>query len=220
MNQLDLFSEHLPEGKNNLSILSKIDGLKYIDNYISQDEHNVMVSNIDKMPWLSDLKRRVQHYGFKYDYKKRSIDYSMYLGPFPEWLAALSDRLYFEKLIEYIPDQVIVNEYLPGQGIANHIDCEPCFSDTIISLSLLSSCVMDISNKNAPQDKIEVLLQPRSLIVLSRDARYQWSHGIPSRMTDKFEGLKIIRDRRISLTFRKVILQNANAAIPGANCVI
>lgn len=217
MNQLDLFSEHLPQGKNDIAAISKIDGLRYIENYISQQEHDTIVRNIDKMPWLSDLKRRVQHYGYKYDYKKRSIDYSMYLGPLPEWLAILSKRLYSDKLIKYIPDQIIVNEYLPGQGIANHIDCEPCFNDTIISLSLLSSCIMDIISKDIPQNKIEVLLQPCSLILLSGDARYKWSHGIPSRRTDNFEGLKITRERRISLTFRKVVLNNVDAPVTG-NC--
>ena len=39
-------------------------------------------------------------------------------------------------------DQVLVNEYLPGQGIALHLDYEP-FDRVVASLSLLSDCVMD-----------------------------------------------------------------------------
>ena len=35
-----------------------------------------------------------------------------------------------------------VNEYLPGQGIAQHVDCVPCFGGTVASLSLLSPCTM------------------------------------------------------------------------------
>ena len=31
---------------------------------------------MDARPWLSDLKRRVQHYGYKYDYRARAIDHT------------------------------------------------------------------------------------------------------------------------------------------------
>jgi len=41
---------------------------------------------------------------------------------------------------------MIANEYLPGQGISAHVDCVPCFSDRIASLSLLSPCEMVFQN--------------------------------------------------------------------------
>lgn len=40
-------------------------------------------------------------------------------------------------------DQAIINEYLPGQGIAAHVDCEPCFGDEIGVVSLLDSHPME-----------------------------------------------------------------------------
>ena len=88
---------------------------------------------------------------------------------------------------------------MPGQGIAPHIDCIPCFSDTICSLSLGSSCVMELTNNEV---KRSIMLKPRSLLILKNDARYKWKHGIAPRKSDN----KIARNRRISLTFRKVIL--------------
>ena len=36
-----------------------------------------------------------------------------------------------------------VNEYLPGQGIASHVDSHDAFSTAIFSLSLASGVVMD-----------------------------------------------------------------------------
>ncbi len=39
-------------------------------------------------------------------------------------------------------DQLIVNEYQPGQGISPHIDNKTLFSDIIVSLSLGSNAVM------------------------------------------------------------------------------
>ena len=41
----------------------QITGLKYIVNYISKGEEQELVALIDKQPWLSELKRRVLHYG-------------------------------------------------------------------------------------------------------------------------------------------------------------
>lgn len=104
-----------------------------------------------------------------------------------------------------VPDQVIVNEYEPGQGISAHIDCVPCFDGTIASLSLGSSCVMEFLNART-RGKREILLDERSLIVLSGEARYDWTHAIPGRKSDMINGQKMYRLRRASLTFRNVIL--------------
>lgn len=40
-------------------------------------------------------------------------------------------------------DQLIINEYTPGQGINPHIDNPTLFSSPIVSLSLGSDCVME-----------------------------------------------------------------------------
>ena len=108
------------------------------------------------------------------------------------------------------PDQVIVNEYEPGQGISSHIDCEPCFANMIVSLSLGSGCVMDFISKLDKAKKIPVWLAPRSIIVLRDEARYKWLHGIAPRESDQWAGQKYERQRRVSLTFRKVILEKSS----------
>ncbi|BAZ28552.1 2OG-Fe(II) oxygenase [Cylindrospermum sp. NIES-4074] len=206
--ELNLFF-HVPKQDNPYSVIEidDIKGLKYIPEFITQSEHDCLTKQVDNQPWLSDLKRRVQHYGYKYNYKARAIDTSMHIGALPDWALALAYKLYNNNFIETIPDQVIVNEYLPGQGISSHIDCVPCFADTIISLSLGSACIMDFINPSTGE-KIPILLEPKSIVVLKEDARYKWTHSIASRKMDKFQGQIITRERRISLTFRKVILAN------------
>ncbi|MBL8596335.1 MAG: alpha-ketoglutarate-dependent dioxygenase AlkB [Devosia sp.] len=102
-----------------------------------------LLAQIGALPWRDDLRRRVQHYGYRYDYKARRVTRDSYLGPLPEWLATLVGGLSADGIFEAVPDQVIVNEYLPGQGIAAHVDCEPCFGDMIASLSLGSGCTME-----------------------------------------------------------------------------
>ena len=85
-----------------------------------------------------------------------------------------------------------------------HIDCEPW--DTIASLSLGSSCVMDFTNKDDKTKKIPVWLEPRSLIVLSGKARSGCTVLLPeNRMT--YNGVKYDTATAGMLTFRKVIIE-------------
>lgn len=61
-----------------------ISGLTYISDFISVQEQDLLLSQIDQQSWLTDLKRRVQHYGYKYDYKARTVGNDAYLGPLPD----------------------------------------------------------------------------------------------------------------------------------------
>ena len=190
---------------SNQEAIDAIAGLDYKKDYINEIKHDQLLKQIDEQPWLDDLKRRVQHYGYKYDYKARRVVRDMRIGKLPEWLEELAEKLCRDRHMPKVADQVIVNEYKPGQGISRHIDCEPCFDDTIVSLSLGSGCVMDFINK-FDKKKRSVWLEPRSIVVLKNEARYEWLHGIAARKTDEWDGQKYERQRRVSLTFRKVII--------------
>lgn len=76
------------------------------------------LATMDQQTWLNDLKRRVQHYGWRYDYKARGITQDLRIGAIPNWLAGLCERLNTEGIFSRAPDQVIINEYHPGQGIS------------------------------------------------------------------------------------------------------
>ena len=182
----------------------KIPGLKFVNNFITKDEEDNLISNIDRNPWLNELKRRVQHYGYKYDYTARKIDMSMYVGELPQWARELIPGIQ-NQVNSFSPDQLIINEYEPGQGISKHIDCEPCFSNTIVSLSLHSGCEIEFINIKS-KDVEKIYLSPRSLLIFSNEARYEWQHCIRPRKTDLVNNNKIYRTRRISLTFRKVLI--------------
>lgn len=188
----DSNSSHLPRG------------VRYFADFISVDEEALVTAWLDSREWSNALKRRVQHFGYRYDYKARTVASDAYLGELPDWLALLGERLVSQGYCEKLPDQVIANEYLPGQGISAHVDCEPCFADAIISISLLSSCQMDFRERRS-FEKCDVLLLPRSGILLSGEGRYDWTHEIPARKSDFVGGARVLRGRRISLTFRKVI---------------
>jgi len=189
-----------------------VPGLLYVPDFITQPEHDILLDTINSYTWITDLKRRVQHYGWRYNYKSRNIDYSMFLGPLPNWVQALAQRLYDKHYLPSIPDQVIVNEYQSGQGIANHVDCEPCFGNYISSLSLGSPCVMELISL-ADKKKVELFLEPRSLVIISGEARYKWTHGIPARRKDQILGYTFDRKLRLSMTFRNVVLPNGTCPI-------
>lgn len=179
--------------------------LIYVPDYIPPDEEIRLLRMIDTAPWQTDLTRRVQHYGYRYDYKARRLDETMYLGGLTGWMRNLAVRLREDGYIDTVPDQVIVNEYEAGQGIAPHVDCVPCFDDTILSISLGSPCQM-IFEKLRSKIKVPVWLETGSLVVMKGESRYGWKHSIPARKSDIIDGERITRTRRISLTFRCVIL--------------
>ena len=87
-----------------------------------------------------------------------------------------------------------------AEARAPHRDYAP-FGRTVVSLSLLSPCVMDFRHPPTGRGDL-LLLEPRSLLVLADEARYEWQHGIAPRKRDTWHGLPVERSRRLSVTFR------------------
>ncbi len=179
-----------------------IPGLAYYSGFLNSTEQLRILNQIDALPWQDDLKRRVQHYGYKYDYRARRVDHSMFVGELPDFLVQVGNKLVLNGILYELPDQVIVNEYLPGQGITPHVDCEPCFKDTIVTISLGSVYAMEFYSTRT-DDVFSFDLELGSALVLSGDARFHWKHGIKARKNDNDRR----RGRRVSLTYRNVIVQ-------------
>ena len=185
------------------SATDEVPGLLYVPDFLSEVEEQELITTIDNGDWSHVLKRRVQHFGWRYEYKDRKIDLSMRLGPLPRWALVLAERLKKKGLLPHLPDQVIVNEYIGRQGISKHTDCVPCFEDGVAMLSLIESWEMIFRKGGKASKRVSKLLARRSIAVISGDARYKWTHEIPSRLTEP-GGLR--RHRRVSVTFRKVNL--------------
>lgn len=181
------------------------EGLRLLRDFISADEETDLIRSVDAAPWQTDLKRRVQQYGWRYDYRSRSVNPSDYLGDLPLWMGHIISRISRMDDFAKPPEQAIVNEYLPGQGIAPHTDCLPCFGPVIASLSLACAYEMWFErSRNGPKAFLQV---PRkSLLILTGPARYTWRHAIAARKTDPNPNVhgagRIARRRRISITFR------------------
>jgi len=175
-----------------------IKGLRYVADFITIDEEKAFLASIDKGVWNTQLKRRTQHYGYIYDYSAKGV--TTPATPIPEWCDVVIQRLLDMDIIQQRPDQMIVNEYHPGQGIFPHVDDVKSFRDGIVSLSLASPIIMDLVHNRDPSMRKEIHLSRRSIIAFHDESRYQWRHGIAARRTD----YGVPRERRVSLTFRKM----------------
>jgi alkylated DNA repair dioxygenase AlkB len=176
-------------------------GLFYVPGFLTEGDQCRLVEELDANVWNLELKRRVQHYGYRYDYKARRIDSSMHLGPLPPFARPIATMLSTVESFAQVPDQLIVNEYRPGQGISAHVDCETCFNNRVAIISLGWPYEMEFQHVHS-RSITKLLLGVGSLLVLADEARYLWTHQIRAKMQDH----GVLRQRRVSLTFRKVLL--------------
>ena len=185
-------------------------GLEYHPDFLAASEEDGLLARIDSSEWLTDLSRRVLHFGYKYDYTSRGLDGAARIGPLPEWPAQMS-YMVREAASEEAKrllnpqrpfEQAIINEYLPGQGIAPHID-RGCFGPVVATVSLGSAANMDFCCESTGDEYVQ-RLEPRSLVLLCGDARFEWRHGIAKRQSDTLNGQKTKRQRRVSITFRTI----------------
>jgi alkylated DNA repair protein alkB family protein 6 len=142
----------------------------------------------------------------------------------PYWLQNIATRLQQDGFFPTTPNHVLINEYLPGQGIEPHED-GPIYYSCAAILSLESEIVMDFYAKRVKSETAEgtreyagsLLLQPRSLLIMRESAYVDYLHGIQESFyftkgswllnyccCGKEEERQVDRKKRVSLTFRLV----------------
>ena len=177
-------------------------GLVYVRDWLSVADQHAIVEEIDARPFGSQISRRVQHYGYRYDYFEASVQASGSAPPIPPKMQVLAARLVDDGHFVEFPNQVIVNEYLNDQGIGAHID-RVSFGPEVATVSLLEAWPMTFRSPEGLA--MDVLLEVGSLAVMTGPTRYEWTHQIKPRKFDAHTGIKVERVRRLSLTFRTVI---------------
>lgn len=176
------------------------EGLFVTHDFITEDEERTLIKWLDTQPWLTDLSRRTQHYGYKYSYTNRNLEYAEALsGP----LLDLHNK--FSKMGYPELTQCIVNEYYRNQGINPHTDRD-IFGPIIMGVSLGADAVMTFDRGI---EHYNCFLPRRSLLMLSGPARDVWKHSLSQNVTYQGpNGNKVTKPqdyRRISCTFRSVI---------------
>src|SRR5690348_11823870 len=82
---------HLPVALS--SEQAGIPGLQIYLDFISPEDEQALLHQIDQQPWTHLAKRRVQHYGYKFEYSQRGVDPQQKLGHLPHWVQPLQQRL-------------------------------------------------------------------------------------------------------------------------------
>jgi alkylated DNA repair dioxygenase AlkB len=176
-----------------------IPGLRYLPGYLDAAQHDGLLAAVDAGPWRGFGDRRAQIYGYSYHYTKGVYR----VEDLPAWAQDLAARLESDGLMPDIADQMIVNDYAPGQGIPAHVDA-PLFTDTIVSISLVSGCVMEFTNARSGA-LARLRLDAMSALVIAGEARHDWKHSIPACAFDACMEQELPRGRRVSLTLRKML---------------
>lgn len=180
-------------------MLPTIVGIQYVPEYLDPATHDRLLAAVNMHPWQMSVDHGVQVYGYHYNHTKRA---AYQIGDLPPWTSDLAMRLWRDGLLPNVPNQMVANDYHPGAGIFAHVD-QAVFGDTVASVSFGSTCVMQFSDGESERME-QLLLEPRSVLVLSGEARWSWTHQIPARAVDIWQNQKISRSRRVSLTFRVI----------------
>ena len=190
-------------------------------------------------PFSIHAHRRVMHFGHRFEYNTRGVGQSETGGRLPPFLQSIVSRIRSingaeqsveepEKEGEDAFDQCTVNEYKPGHGIAPHVDTHSAFGSMLVSLSLLSATTMTFVHC-VTGHRLDLILPPRSMLILTKEARYAWTHCVAKRSMDLMrmegeEGSKVVvkqRATRVSLTFRRLRRVEegpCTCAFPGVWC--
>ncbi|RZM28871.1 MAG: hypothetical protein EOO88_07175 [Pedobacter sp.] len=167
-----------------------VPGLFLYPNFITKEREEHLLTEIDNQIWMIDYARRLQYYGFRNQLEEPYQLISIPLA-IPKEIYSLSKEIVDQKLLELQPDQVIINEYVPGEGIRPHKD-RNYYKNQICGINLGSNCIMGfIRGKNL--EIIDVEIPQRSMYIMQDEARKIWTHGIPPRKKDNVKVTLLIK---------------------------
>lgn len=186
--------------------VANIPGLYYYPNFLTPTQvKNITTDLKNSSKWkgvtASARSRQVIQYGYEYSYSGGDLQS---IDPIPPLYALFTDRSQMDPELQQVlanwqPDQLLINRYLPGQGISAHTDHVRQFGPIVVAITLGSGIEMEFTKGT---EKVNVYVEPNSLYVMSGDARYKWRHAIIPRKSDVVNGQVIPRGIRDSLTYR------------------
>ncbi|KAL2848119.1 hypothetical protein BJY01DRAFT_212305 [Aspergillus pseudoustus] len=184
----------------------------YIADFITQDEEERLLEKITTAPlptWKHLSHRRLQTHP-----SPLTNNNTLLASPLPSWLVCPIISPHFDRLALFAgsphkaPNHVLVNEYIPGQGIMPHED-GAAYYPLVATVSLGGDIVLDLYEKRKDGEetgnnemegnnsgggansgrlpKYRILQERRSLLVTRNRIYRDYLHGIAER--DRDEGL-------------------------------
>jgi len=199
-----------------------ISGLWYFQNCLRKKVEELLLNEINSLPWENVMGRKIQQYGYKYQYDKKCMVSSP--NKFPPQLQKLATWIAKNGIVpkDVSFDYIVIEEYnKPSQpSLRTQIHRIDCFEDNILAFNFLSPCQLvfrradkrtikkfggmkSMINRAIPPSEygtgIVVDILPNTIYVLKEESRFYWSHSIPAYSW---------KEKRITITFSKVKLQS------------
>jgi alkylated DNA repair dioxygenase AlkB len=172
-------------------------GFKYFPDFITVQEEAYLIHEIRKIdlhPFLFqgfEAKRKTESFGFDYSFDNRKLSKGKTI---PSAFIKIIEKIALKtgKAPEDFAELLLI-EYPPGSVINWHRDAPPF--DLIAGISLLAPCTFRLrpytAEKRTRGSIIDFLVAPRSLYLISDEARTNWQHSISP-----------VKETRYSLTLR------------------
>ncbi|KAI8924125.1 hypothetical protein BC831DRAFT_466940 [Entophlyctis helioformis] len=192
-------------------VAASVPGLSLVPEFVTKDEEQILLANAEAAGrsgrWESLSQRRVQHFGFRFDYPLNDIDRAAIdvdadteqhrrQAVLPDWAGPVLDRYTSLFPQHQKPDQLTINHYVPGGGIAPHTDRHTSFLSPVLIVSLGAGLVMEfrqLAHTSSHEGAVGM-----SLVVMDGEARLGWEHAIRPRKMDLLDGKVVERSERWS----------------------
>ncbi|AKM06352.1 2OG-Fe(II) oxygenase [Pelagerythrobacter marensis] len=192
-----LHIEAMPQQIDLFASTPVVSGLRMVTDAVDPALERALEQRIDAAPlqpfqfgqWRG--KRLTANFGSGYDYRRGRVADA---PPLPTWIEALRERL--TPLVGRDSGafvQALLIRYDPGAGIGWHRD-RPQYGE-VIGLSLSAPAVLRLRRRTKNGfERRKVELPPRSLYLLSGEARTAWEHSIaPMAVTRRSVTLRTLR---------------------------
>lgn len=167
-------------------------GLCHQPDFIPTEEEKDLIGRIRALPLapfqfgVFEGKRRVAWFGWRYDYSQQKLEQADDIERIEAFAGLRGSSI----------RQVLCTEYDVGLGIGWHRD-KPQFTE-VFGLSLASACKLRFRRKRGEKwERFTLEAQPRSLYMMSGEARHVWEHSIPP-----------VEMARYSITFRTMATEH------------
>ena len=183
-------------------------GLMIFPNFITEEEEAMIIQELDN---VKQQAWKVQRHSGLHREKRFGVDYDLWSREvrapkhaLPDWIATIviPKLKRIATLHDFTPNDANALEYHRqlGHWLKDHVDDRKKHKEPIANLSLVGDCYMKFRNtqsrnRNLAVPEKKVLLQRRSLQVMTGSARYDFSHGI--------QNSDLLSDRRVSVTVRE-----------------
>lgn len=170
-------------GQESLFALRTVpEGFVFRADFLSRAEERELLSFLDGLAFKAFTmrgvvaKRQVAQFGLQYGLASRRLSRAADLPP---RLAALRERVGAAAGVAAAEfPQILINKYPPGAGIGWHVDSPPF--GIVAGVSLGTSCTMRFQRgEGSARSTAEQELPPRSLYLLTGEAREAWQHRVP-----------------------------------------